>query len=89
MGPEILQKYDEAVKRFNDNKAQAKAKPAPKGGVGVTASTIVLEPDEEEDPHVSCAAVNASEEYYDMMDSGTNAIIVPLHQSMCGVWRDS
>ena len=40
----ILQKYDEAVKRFNENKVQAKAKPAPKGGVGVTASMIVLEP---------------------------------------------
>ena len=33
-GPEILQKYDEAVKRFNDNKAQAKAKSAPRGVLG-------------------------------------------------------
>ena len=29
VGPEILQKYDEAVKRFNENRAQAKAKAAP------------------------------------------------------------
>ena len=42
VGPEVMQKYDEAAKRFNDNKAEAKAKPAPNGGVGVTASMIVL-----------------------------------------------
>ena len=45
VGPEILQKYDEAVKRFNDQSAQAKTKaaPAPRGGVGVTASVTILE----------------------------------------------
>ena len=88
MGPEILQKYDEAVKRFNENKVQAKAKPAPRGGAGVTASMIVLEPDEEGDASVSCAAVSVSEDYYAMMDSGTNAIVVPLHPNMCGEIAD-
>ena len=33
---------------------------------------------------MSCAAVSVSEDYYAMMDSGTNAIIVPLHPNMCG-----
>ena len=46
VGPEILQRFDEAVTRYNENKAQAQAKPkaAPRGGV--TASMIVLEPDD-------------------------------------------
>ena len=46
VGPEILQKFDEAVKRYSESKtqAQAKAKAAPRGGV--TASMIVLEPDD-------------------------------------------
>ena len=35
VGLETLQKYNEAVKRFNENKAQAKTKPAPRGGLGV------------------------------------------------------
>ena len=52
--------------------------------VGVTASMFVLEPDEEGDTLVSCAAVNVSEDYKAMMDSGTNAIIDPLHPCMCG-----
>ena len=37
VGPEILQRYDDAVKRFNESKAQAKAKSAPKGGFGFSA----------------------------------------------------
>ena len=45
--PEIHEKYNEAVKRFNDNTGQAKAESAPKGGVGVAASMIVLEPEAE------------------------------------------
>ena len=46
VGPEIFQKFDEAVKRYNENRAlaQAKARAAPRGGV--TASMIVLEPDD-------------------------------------------
>ena len=43
VGPEILQGYDEAVKRFNESRAQAKAKAAPRGGIGVTTSMIVLD----------------------------------------------
>ena len=78
VGPEILRGYDEAVKRFNENKVQAKAKPVPRGGVGVTASTMVPEPDEEGDTSVSCDAVSVSEDYDAVMDSGTNAIIVTL-----------
>ena len=45
---------------------------------------IVLEPDEVGGTSVSCTAVSVSEDYYAMMDSGTNAIIVPLHPDMCG-----
>ena len=71
MGSEALQKYDEAVKRFNDNSAQAKAKSAPKGGVAVTASMIVLAPDLGEITPIACAAVRVSDDYYAIMDSGT------------------
>ena len=52
-----LQKYDEAVKRFNDQKAQGKGKTTPKGGVGVAASMIVLDLEDEAETSVSCAAV--------------------------------
>ena len=46
VGPETLQRFDEAVKRYNENRAQTQAKPkaAPRGGI--TASMIVLEPEE-------------------------------------------
>ena len=53
MGPEFLQRYDEAVKRFNENKTQDRNKAAPKGGVGVNASMIVFD-QEEGDTYVSC-----------------------------------
>ena len=46
VGPELLQKYDDAVKRLNDGKAKAKS--GPKGGVGVVPSMIVLAPEMEE-----------------------------------------
>ena len=48
VGPEILQRFDDAVKRYNETRAQAQAKPkaAPRGGV--SASMIILEPDEVE-----------------------------------------
>ena len=83
--PEILQRYDEAVKRFNESRAQAKAKAAPRGGVGVTASMIVLDP-EESGGSVVTDAVRApdSDQYHAMVHSGTNAIIVPLHPEMKG-----
>ena len=43
VGPEILQKYDEAVKRFNEYKAQAKAKPAPRGGTLDPSTSVLLD----------------------------------------------
>ena len=35
LGPEVLQRFDDAVKRYNETRAQAQAKPkaAPRGGV--------------------------------------------------------
>ena len=45
---------------------------------------IVLELEEVGDTSVSCAAVDVSEDYYAMMDSGTNAIIVPLCPDIYG-----
>ena len=85
MGPEILQRFDEAVRRHNENRAQAQAKPkaAPRGGV--SASMIVLEPDEVEHGIVlSATRALDNDQYYAMLDSGTNVIIVPLHPGMQG-----
>ena len=85
VGPEILQRFDDAVKRYNDTRAQAQAKPkaAPRGGV--TASMIVLEPDDLQHGIVANAAQALDDdECYAMVDSGTNAIIVPLHPKMEG-----
>ena len=85
VGPEILQRFDEAVKRYNESRAQAQAKPkaAPRGGV--TASMIVLEPDDLEHGIVlSTAQTLDNDQYYAMVDSGTNATIVPLHPGMQG-----
>ena len=45
---------------------------------------IVLEPEAEENMIVAHTVVPVSEEYSAMMDSGTNAIIVPLHPDMSG-----
>ena len=79
VGPELLQRHDEVVKRFNENKTQTQVrnKAARKGGVGVNASMIVVD-QEEGDTYLSCSATQASE----MVDSGTNAVIVPLHPDM-------
>ena len=46
VGPEILQRFDDAVKRYNETRAQAQEKPkaAPRGGA--TTSMIILEPDD-------------------------------------------
>ena len=85
VGPEILQRFDDAVKRYNETRAQAQAKPkaAPRGGV--SASMIILEPDEVQHGIVlSAAQALDNDEYYAMLDSGTNAIIVPLHPRMEG-----
>ena len=85
VGPEILQRFDEAVKRCNENRTQAQAKPkaAPRGGI--TASMIVLEPDDLDHGIVpSPAQALDNDQCYAMVDSGTNAIIVPLHPGMQG-----
>ena len=85
VGPEILQRFDDAVKRYNETRAQAQAKPkaAPRGGV--SASMIILEPDElQHGIVVSAAQALDNDECYAMLDSGTNAIIVPLHPRMEG-----
>ena len=81
VGLEILQ----AVKQYNESKiqAQAKTKAAPRGGV--TASMIVLEPDDlEHGIVVSATQALDDDQYYAMVDSGTNAVIVPLHPGMKG-----
>ena len=73
VGPETLQKFDEAVKRYNENRtqAQAKIKAAPLGGV--TASVIVLEPDDlEHGVVVNAAQALDDDQYYAMLESGTN-----------------
>ena len=72
VGPEILQRFDDAVKRYNETRAQAQAKPkaAPRGGV--SASMIVLEPDEVQHGIVLSAAQALDiVKYYAMLDSGT------------------
>ena len=43
VGPELLQRYDEAVKKFNKSMTQNKAKIVLKGGVGVSSSTIIVD----------------------------------------------
>ena len=85
VGPEILQRFDDAVKKYNETRAQAQAKPkaAPRGGVA--ASMLILEPDElQRGTVVSAAQALDNDDYYAMLDSGTNAIIVPLHPRMEG-----
>ena len=85
VGPEILQRFDDAVKRYNESRAQAQAKPkaAPRGGT--SSSMIIIEPDEVKHGIVlSAAQALDNDQYYAMLDSGTNVIIVPLHPSMQG-----
>ena len=85
VGPEILQRFDDAVKRYNETRlqTQAKAKSAPKRGV--TASMLLLEPDDLQNGIVvSATQALDDDEFYAMLDSGTSAIIVPLHPRMEG-----
>ena len=83
VAPEILQRFDDAVKRYNETRVQAKPKPAPRGGV--SSSMIILEPDDLEHGIVlSATQALDSDEYYAMVDSGTNAFILPLHPRMQG-----
>ena len=78
------------MKRYSETRAQAQAKPkaAPRGGV--TASMIILEPDDSQNGIVvnAAQALDDDECYaaatYAMLDSGTHAIIVPLHPRMEG-----
>ena len=85
VGPEILQRFDDAVKRYSETRVQAEAKPkaAPRGGV--SSPMIIIEPENVERGIVlSAAQALDNDEYYAMLDSGTNAIIVPLHPKMQG-----
>ena len=82
VAPEIIQRFEDAVKRYNENRAQAKPKPAPRGGV--SSSMIILESDLEHGIVLNAAEVRDNDEHYAMVDSGTNAIILPLHPRMQG-----
>ena len=80
VAPEIIKRFEDAVKRYQDARTQAKHKAAPRGGV--SSSMIILE----SDYGIMSNATEArdSDEYYAMLDSGTNAIILPLHPRMEG-----
>ena len=83
VAPEIMQRFEDVVKRYNETRAQAKPKAAPRGGV--SSSMLILEPDVLEQGIVMNAAeAKENDEYYAMVDSGTNAIILPLHPDMEG-----
>ena len=83
VAPELIQRFDDAVKRYSETRAQAKPKPAPRGGV--SSSMLILEPDDLEHGIVlSAAQALDNDEFYAMVDSGTNAIILPLHPRMQG-----
>ena len=63
--------------------AQAKPEAAPRGGV--SSSMILLEPNDLTHGIVlSAAQALDQDQCYAMLDSGTNAIIVPLHPNMQG-----
>ena len=71
------------IGRYSETRAQAKPKPAPRGGV--SSSMIILDSDAVEHGIVlSAAQARDNDEYYAMVDSGTNAIILPLHPRMQG-----
>ena len=83
VAPEIIQRFEDAVKRYGETRATAKPKPAPRGGV--SSSMLILEPDDLEHGIVlSAAEARDNDAYYAMVDSGTNAIILPLHPAMQG-----
>ena len=72
-----MQRFEDAVKRYNETRAQAKPKAAPRGGI--SSSMLILEPDILERGIVlNAAEARDNDEYYAMVDSGTNAIILPL-----------
>ena len=83
VAPEIIQRFEDAVKRYGETRVQAKPKAAPRGGV--SSSMIILESDALEHGIVlNAAEARDNDEYYAMVDSGTNAIILPLHPRMEG-----
>ena len=70
VAPEIIQRFEDAVKRYGETRAPAKPKPAPRGGV--SSSMIILEPDDLERGIVlSAAQARDNDEYYAMVDSRT------------------
>ena len=62
---------------------QNKAKVVPRGGIGVSSAMLILDRDIDVS-QISRAAVQVSEDCYAVVDSGTNAVIVPLRPNMCG-----
>ena len=83
VAPEIIKRFEDAVKRYGETRAQAKPKAAPRGGV--SSSMLILEPDvAEHGITLNAAEARDKDEYYAMVDSGTNAIILPLHPKMEG-----
>ena len=83
VAPEIIQRFEDAVKRYSETRAQAKPKPAPRGGV--SSSMIILEPDALEHGIVlSAAQARDNDEYYAMVDSGNKCHHLPLHPRMQG-----
>ena len=80
VAPEIIKRFEDAVKRYNEAPVQAKPKAAP-----LSSSMLILESDVLEHGIVMNATeARDNDEYYAMVDSGTNAIILPLHPSMEG-----
>ena len=83
VAPEILKRFEDAVKKYNETPATAKPKAAPRGGV--SSSMLILESEVTEHGIVlNAAEARDQDEHYAMVDSGTNAIILPLHPSMEG-----
>ena len=83
VAPEILKRFEDAVKKYNETPVTAKPKAAPRGGV--SSSMLILESEVTEHGIVlNAAEARDQDEHYAMVDSGTNAIILPLHPSMEG-----
>ena len=90
VGPEILQRFDDAVKRYNETRAQAQAKPkaAPRGGV--TASMIILEPDDLQNGIVvSALQALDNEDYYAMLIQGQTLSLCPCTRGWRVKWRNA
>ena len=78
-----FKRFEDAVKKYNETPAQAKPKAAPRGGV--SSSMLILESEVLEHGIVlNAAEARDHDAHYAMVDSGTNAIILPLHPSMEG-----